>query len=139
MAISKFTAALAIAALVCGASYADETWTTEIGTVVYESDLENGQAVWSYPVEGSQWRGKAFLVGLASEYTGRTGYTGYWMEAGSADGQSGCEVEVRDPETDGTSDVWGRIKLAFVDDGTWVALRGDCFEEPTEMLVGRRN
>jgi len=127
------------ATLVSGIATADETWATEIGTVIYESDLENGQAVWSYPVEGSEWRGKAFLVEFAGEYENRTGYTGYWMEAGSAGGKSGCEVEVRDPETDGTSDVWGRIKVAFTDDATWVALRGDCFDEPTEMLVGRLN
>jgi hypothetical protein len=132
------SAALAASALT-GLANADETWSTEIGTVVYESDLPNGQAVWSYPVEGSEWRGRAFIVGLAGAFEDRTGYTGYWMEAGSDDGKSGCEVEVRDPETENTSDVWGRIKIAFVDDGTWVALRGDCFEEPTDMLVGRRN
>jgi hypothetical protein len=133
-------AALGIGAVsLSGMALADETWTTEIGTVVYESDLENGQAVWSYPVEGSEWRGKAFIVGFAGEYENRTGYTGYWMEAGSANGMSGCEVQVRDPETGGTSDVWGRIKIAFTDDATWVALRGECFEEPAEMRVGRLN
>lgn len=96
--------------------------------------------MWSYPLEDyDDWRGKAFISDLAGVYEGRTSYTGYWMEPGSADGESGCPVEIRDPQTDGTSDVWGRVTLVFVEEdfpSSWVALRGDCFEEPHAMLVG---
>ncbi|WOR13944.1 hypothetical protein RYZ27_09220 [Hyphomonas sp. FCG-A18] len=132
---------LAALAMIGGSAFADEVWSTEIGDVVYEADLPNGQAVWSYPLESEEgWRGKAFLPGLAGVYTGRTTYHGYWVEPGSVDGESGCAVEVSDPQTGESSDVWGRVTLSFVDPdfpGTWVALRGDCFEEPHAMLVGR--
>ena len=132
--------AVVAAMALSGTALADEVWSTEIGDVVYETDLENGQAVLSYPVgEDSEWRGRAFFPGLAGEYEGRTSYDGFWMEPGSDDGESGCMTEMRDPETGNTSDVWGRVKLVFVDQdfpGTWVALRGQCFAEPDSMLVG---
>jgi hypothetical protein len=136
-------AGMILAALVMTgvSAVADEVWSTEIGEVIYEADLSNGQAVFSYPLDSEDgWRGKAFLPGLAGVYTGRTTYHGYWVEPGSADGESGCAVEVSDPQTGDTSDIWGRVTLSFVEQdfpGTWVALRGDCFEEPYDMLVGR--
>ena len=130
-------AACAAMALV-GTATADEVWTTEIGDVIYETDLPNGQAVWSYPLEDSDWRGRVFLPGLAGQYQDRASYSGYWIEPGASAGEAACEVELRDPETEGTSDVWGRVMLIFVDDSTWVAMRSQCFDDPDEeMLVGR--
>jgi len=131
-------AATAIATSIFGAAQADEVWSTEIGDVIYEADLDNGMAVLSYPLEESDVRGLAYLSGLAGEYTGRTGYEGVWMEPATE--TSLCNVEIAAPETGEISGNWGRIRLVFVDadfPGSWVALRGDCFDEPTEMLVGR--
>lgn len=122
-----------------GAAFADEVWATEIGDVIYEADLDNGMAVLSYPLEDGEVRGLAYIAGLAGEYEGRTGYDGVWMEP-AIPADEGCDVEIAAPATGEVSNSWGRVKLVFVDPdfpGSWVALRGECFGEPTEMLVGR--
>jgi len=131
------TSAIACAGLMAGMATADEVWSTAIGDVIYEADLANGMAVLSYPTD-SETRGLAYLSGLAGEYTGRTAYDGIWMEPGTEDGT--CETEMAAPETGEISNNWGRVRVIFVDadfPSTFVALRGDCFDEPTEMLVAR--
>lgn len=131
--------ALGAAAVIAGTATADEVWFTDIGEVVYEADLDNGQAVLSYALPDTELRGRIFLPGLAGVYEGRTVYDGFWIEPAFDNGVSVCTVEVRDRQTDSTSDVWGRVKLMFIDadfPGRWVALRGDCFDEPTHMLIG---
>ncbi|MDJ0922793.1 MAG: hypothetical protein QNI84_16825 [Henriciella sp.] len=125
------------AVLTCGVASADETWMTEMGEVIYETDLANGMAVLSYPVD-DEVRGLAYIAGLAGEYTDRTGYEGVWMEPPSTKG--GCDIEIAAPETGEISNTWGRVRVVFVDPdfpGTFVAMRGNCFNEPTEMLVAR--
>lgn len=123
--------------LISGGAMADEVWSTAIGEVVYEVDLDNGMAVLSYPTDSDD-RGRAYVSGLAGQYTGRTAYDGIWIEAGSAAGL--CDVAMAAPDTGETSRNWGRVRVVFVDEdfpSTFVAMRGDCFEEPTEMLVAR--
>ena len=124
-------------AVLTGAAWGDEVWSTNIGDVIYEADLENGMAVLSYPTDG-EVRGNAFVAGLAGEYTGRTGYEGLWIEAQTDTGL--CDVAMVAPDTGEASHNWGRVRVVFVEPdfpSTFVALRGDCFEEPTEMLVAR--
>ena len=126
-----------IAALGLVAAQADEVWSTDIGDVIYETDLSNGMAVLSYPTDG-EVRGLAYVAGLAGEYTGRTGYDGIWMEPASEDGL--CDIEIAAPETGEISNNWGRIEVIFVDPdfpGSFVAIRGNCFDEPDAMLVAR--
>ncbi len=123
--------------LIAGLASADEVWSTEIGDVIYETNLENGMAVLSYPTDG-ETRGLAYLSGLAGIYTGRTAYDGIWMEPATATGT--CELEMAAPQTGELSNNWGRVRVIFVDadfPSTFVALRGDCFDEPSEMLVAR--
>ena len=125
------------AALSLAVAHADEVWSTDIGDVIYETDLSNGMAVLSYPTDG-EVRGLAYIAGLAGEYTGRTGYDGIWMEPASEDGV--CDIEIAAPETGEISNNWGRVEVIFVDPdfpGTFVAIRGDCFDEPDAMLVAR--
>ena len=120
-----------------GWAAADEVWSTEIGDVIYEIDLENGMAVLSYPTDGEE-RGRAYLSGLAGVYTDRTGYEGIWIEPQSGGGL--CEVAMAAPDSGETSMNWGRVRVVFVDPdfpSAFVAMRGDCFDEPTEMLVAR--
>ncbi len=120
-----------------GLAMADEVWSTEIGDVIYEIDLENGMAVLSYPTDGEA-RGRAYLSGLAGVYTGRTGYDGIWIEPSSEEGT--CDVEIAAPDSGDVTNNWGRVKVIFVEPdfpSTFVALRGDCFAEPSEMLVAR--
>ena len=132
-----FTSAVALMLLAGGAAQADEVWTTDIGDVVYETDLDNGMAVLSYPTDGAV-RGLAYVTGLAGEYTGRTAYDGIWMEPATEEGI--CDVEIAAPETGEISNNWGRVEVIFVDPdfpGSFIALRGECFEEPDAMLVAR--
>lgn len=120
-----------------GLAWADEVWSTEIGDVIYEIDLENGMAVLSYPTDGED-RGRAYVSGLAGVYTDRTGYDGIWIEAQSEEGL--CDVGMVAPDSGEPSMNWGRVRVVFVDPdfpSTFVAMRGDCFDEPTEMLVAR--
>ena len=136
--IKKFlTAAIVLGAMTATGVQADEVWSTEIGDVIYEADLDNGMAVLSYPTE-SEVRGLAYIAGLAGEYTGRTAYEGVWMEPASEEGV--CDVEIAAPITGEVSNNWGRVQVIFVDPdfpGSFVALRGDCFDEPDAMLVAR--
>lgn len=132
-----FTSAALASCLMAGIAQADEVWSTEIGDVIYETDLDNGMAVLSYPTD-EEVRGLAYLSGLAGEYTGRTAYDGIWMEPTTADGL--CEVEIAAPVTGETSNNWGRVRVIFVDPdfpGSFIAIRGDCFEDPDAMLVAR--
>lgn len=131
------TGAALLAMTFTGAAHADEVWSTEIGDVIYEADLANGMAVLSYPTDGDV-RGLAYVAGLAGEYTGRTADEGVWMEPASEEGV--CDVEIAAPETGEISNNWGRVQIIFVDQdypGTFVALRGECFEDPDAMLVAR--
>ena len=119
------------------AAQADEVWSTEIGDVIYEADLENGMAVLSYPTDGDV-RGLAYIAGLAGEFTGRTAYEGVWMEPATEEGT--CDVEIAAPLTGEISNNWGRVQVIFVDPdfpGSFVALRGECFADPDAMLVAR--
>ena len=134
---SLITASIGIATLSTGVALADEVWSTDIGEVIYETDLANGMAVLSYPTDG-EVRGLAYVAGLAGEYTGRTGYDGVWMEPATEEGV--CDIEIAAPETGEVSNNWGRVRVIFVDPdfpGTFVALRGDCFDAPDSMLVAR--
>jgi hypothetical protein len=131
--------AVAVAGAVTGGwAAADEVWSTDIGDVIYEIDLENGMAVLSYPTDMEEIRGRAYVSGLAGVYTDRTGYEGIWIEPGTETGT--CDVEMVAPDSGEASNNWGRIRVVFVDPdfpSTFVAMRGDCFDEPTEMLVAR--
>ena len=137
MALKRVTACLLAAVATAGFALADEVWNTEIGEVIYEADLQNGMAVLSYPTDGAA-RGRAFLAGLAGEYTGRTGYEGIWIETDTE--ASLCDVAMAAPDTGEPSHNWGRVRVVFVDPdfpSTFVALRGDCFDDPSQMLVAR--
>lgn len=137
--MKRMMAAMALAGAVTGGwAVADEVWSTEIGDVIYEIDLENGMAVLSYPTDMEEIRGRAYVSGLAGVYTGRTGYEGIWIEPATEAGT--CDIEMVAPDSGEASNNWGRIRVVFVDPdfpSTFVAMRGDCFDEPSQMLVAR--
>lgn len=137
MSKAIISTAIGLTALGLCAAQADEVWSSDIGEIIYETDLANGMAVLSYPTDG-EVRGLAYIAGLAGQYEGRTGYEGIWMEPETESG--GCDVEIAAPETGEISNNWGRVKVIFVDPdypSTFIALRGDCFDEPDAMLVAR--
>lgn len=132
-------AALAILAtgLTSGAAQADEVWSTAIGDVVYEDEI-GAYTVLSYPTIDPEKRGLVFLQGLAGNYDNRSGqWNGYWVEE-NGKGDGACMVSIVD-HTGVETDNWGRIKLYFTETGfpsAWVAVRGSCFDEPSDALAG---
>ena len=104
---------------------ADEVWSTPIGDVVYEADTPEGWAVWSYP--GLDARGTVYLKDLAGVYEERGAYAGIW-------------VAITNPVTGEAHYNWGRVDLVFTEPdfpGGWVALRGNCFNQPSDYLIGK--
>ena len=90
---------------------ADEVWSTPIGDVVYEDETDEG----------------------------RTAYAGIWIEAESP-GIELCDVAVTDPATGESHYNWGRVDIVFTEPdfpGGWVALRGSCFNDPGDYLIGK--
>lgn len=135
----KIIIAAAACTLISAASFADEVWTTPIGDVVYEKDLETGEAVLSYPAGDDDTRGLAYINELAGEYTGRGAYSGIWIEDNIIDGEA-CNISLADPETGQARNNWGRVDLIFTKadfPGGWVAIRGTCFEQPADYLIGK--
>jgi len=134
------TTLMAATALACASgALADEVWSTQIGDVVYERDLPTGEAVLSYPAADGEARGLAYVEGLAQTYQGRGAFEGVWIEDDLAS-DSACSVSISDPETDAPRNNWGRIELVFTEPdfpGGWVAIRGDCFNEPDSYLIGK--
>ena len=116
---------------------ADEVWSTPIGDVVYEADTPEGWAVWSYP--GLDARGTVYLKDLAGVYEERGAYAGIWEEPESSDIEL-CDVAITNPVTGEAHYNWGRVDLVFTEPdfpGGWVALRGNCFNQPSDYLIGK--
>lgn len=135
----KIITAAAACTLISAASFADEVWTTPIGDVIYERDLETGHAVLSYPTDDNAMRGLAYINDLAGQYTQRGAFTGVWIEDEMIGGEA-CDVSIADPETGEPRSHWGRVDLIFTEadfPGGWVAIRGDCFEQPENYLIGK--
>ncbi|MEM9738578.1 MAG: hypothetical protein AAF829_01825 [Pseudomonadota bacterium] len=138
-----FKTATALAAFVIAGTpaFADEVWSSEIGDIIYESDLYNGQAVLSYPLpdDGEEGvRGLAFVDDLALNYDNRSVHGGIWIEPETGD--QGCATAVLDPTTNQPSTNWGRIELIFLTNAFpsgFVVKRGSCFEEPSNVLVAK--
>ena len=130
---------LAAAIVFAGSALADEVWTTQIGDVVYERDLPTGEAVLSYPAGDMDARGLAYIEGLAQTYEGRGAFEGIWIEDDLPPADA-CSVSISDPETGAARNNWGRLELVFTEPdfpGGWVAIRGDCFNQPDSYLVGK--
>lgn len=139
----KRTLAAISALTIAGTASADEVWTTDLGQYVYERDLPNGMAVLSFPADDTEDgpRGAAYVMGLAGVYEGRGRYDGVWVMP-AVDGMEACPVAIANPETGEPEWIWGRFNMMFVDPdfpGTWVIEWATCFDEPTEILVGRPN
>ncbi len=129
-----------IAAIACITlpAMADEVWSTNIGDVIYEADLESGEAVLSYPATDTEERGQVFIDGLAGKYTERGAFSGVWIEGDREEGD-GCDVSIVDPSTGMAHNNWGRVDMIFTKPdfpGGFVLMRGDCFEEPDTYLIG---
>ena len=117
---------------------ADEIWSTPIGDVYYDHDTDDDWAVLSYP-GANDVRGLAYLKNLAGIYKGRGAYAGIWIEPDSPDTEK-CNVAISDPETGEPRYTWGQVELVFTEPdfpSGWVAIRGDCFNPPSNYLIGK--
>lgn len=135
----KSSLLLAAVIVFAGSALADEVWTSQIGDVIYERDLPTGEAVLSYPAADTQARGLAYIEGLAQTYEGRGAFEGVWIEDDLPPADA-CSVSISDPETGAARNNWGRLELVFTEPdvpGGWVAIRGDCFNQPDSYLVGK--
>ncbi len=116
---------------------ADEVWSTPFGEVIYEDELPTGEAVLTFPEVDGTTRSAAYLQGMAGVYTGRTYFEGVWVEPST---EGDCPVSIAHPETGELTNHWGRIRIIFTEPdfpSGWVALRGDCFDDMDQYLVGK--
>lgn len=140
MKLSKWmiSSVAAVAAATSFSAHADEVWATEIGEVYYADEI-NGYAVFHYPTMRDGVEGIAYFKDLAGNYDNRSGtFEGYWVEPVSGSSAS-CDIAIVDEKGD-TYTSWGRLKIMFTETAFpsgWVALRGDCFDEPNDALVGK--
>ena len=120
-------AIMAISALgLTGLASADEVWTSNGREIVYETDLPNGMAVWSF--DGA----KLFIQGLAGQYEDRDTYEGIFVNDGD---YQACDFAIANPQTGETTYNWGRIRVIFIDPevpSRWVAMGADSFDDPVE-------
>ena len=135
--LKTMIAALATLAITAPA-LADEVWSTVSGEFIYEADLDNGMAVFSYPSFSETGdRGRYYLGGLAGNYEERGQHVGFWIEP-DGEGMALCDVAVINPETGESSYAWGAFEVVFVEPGfpsAFVARRGYCFGEPYEIIT----
>ena len=116
-------------------AFADESWSSPSGLIVWERDIGNTSVfTFTTPVGSGVVTTHIFISGLPADVTGRRGaYTGYWVDNS---GRGLCEATLVDPL--GTrSNAWGRFHIAFTNGGfpsDWRGLWGQCFDEPTNQL-----
>lgn len=126
--------AAACAALTATAASADEFWTSTIGDIIYEAEVD-GVAIFTYPlpnVEGGV--GRLYFPGLAGNYENRATHTGYWIAPGDG---GGCSAKM--VGADGvTSNDWGSIMIVFHGPSypvSWTLLSGTCFAPLVDSMV----
>ena len=109
---------------------ADEVWDSNLGRIIYETDI-GPTAIWSYRTE--QYVGLINLAGLAGIYTNRGTYEGYWVQNES---EQRCRT-VRPTQNGDTSYYWGRFHITFIDKdfpSRWEAKWSFCNDEMQEEL-----
>ncbi len=126
-----------------GTAMADEQWTSNGKTIVYEAE-EGDMAVLS--VDGTT----IYIEGLAGVYQDRGTYGGIWMldeppmvenEAGESVPAEGCGFSMLRPGKSGdVSAYWGQVEVTFIDadfPSVWIGYFGDCFDPPSDTMIAR--
>jgi len=117
-----------------GAANADEVWTSDIGSITYESEIDaNDMAI--FKTDGMT----LYVAGLAGVTEGRGTYPGIWVMDIAPEGSEGCPVAIVRPETeDITTAFWGQLEITFEKPdfpSAWTAQIGTCFQEFDEQLI----
>jgi hypothetical protein len=98
--------ALCLATLLATPAMADEVWTSPMGDVVYEADV-NGAAVLSFTqVDG--FPATLVIPGLAGNFDNRSTHEAFWIGSGAGD----CGVTLSLPGGPEGS-LWGRALVSF--------------------------
>lgn len=126
-----------------GAAMADEQWTSDGKTIIYEAE-EGDLAVFSF--DGTS----IYIEGLAGVYEDRGTYSGVWMldevpmvlnETGESVPAQGCGFSMLRPGKSGeVSQYWGQVELTFIDadfPSVWIGYFGDCFDPPSDTMIAR--
>jgi len=113
---------------------ADEVWTSNVGPVMWETDLGE-TAVLRLDVAGTGALVRMFVPGLATDMMGGRGaYTGVWV---ASDADEECVVEMVDPVSARKSRYWGTFTITFVNEGfpsDWAGVYGNCLQTPAEPI-----
>ena len=127
----KFLPTVALIALMPLAAAADEVWTTPLGDIVYEQDMQ-GFAILSIPRQGRV--ATLYFPGLGGNFSNRSTHEGYWI----SDGPNDCGAMLYGVRGQGSRD-WGRVVVAFdgpafpTDLTLWF---GSCFGQPSQPVRG---
>jgi hypothetical protein len=147
--VNKITTAAFLVLLVAAFSaiptkvFADESWTSNIGYIIYEDDTNN-TAIFLFATPGKIGeKTRLFIHNLVPDLLGtRTTYSGYWTDTGKGEL---CEASMTDP-LGTTTKKWGRFKITFEKAAkqqkageftpwNWTGYTGDCFDEPTRKIT----
>jgi hypothetical protein len=130
-----FAFALLASAAFTAPAFADESWNSPSGQIVWERDIGNtSMFTFTTPIGSGVVTTHIFINGLpATMNGGRGAYSGYWVDDS---GRRMCEADLVDPLGARTS-AWGRFTIAFTSrqfPSDWVGRWGQCFDEPSNQL-----
>lgn len=117
---------------------AEEIWLTDFGLIQWEASRDT-VAVLNLigPNAGNPATLRLFVEGLAEDvFEGRGIYWGYWTAEA---GEFTCTAAMTDPMGT-TTPHWGRLRMVFLADAYpsgWVALMGECWNEPDFRVVAQ--
>ncbi len=134
---------LAVFSAIPAKVFADESWTSNIGNIIYEEDTNN-TAIFLLATPGKIGeKTRLFIRNLVPDLLGtRTTYSGYWTDTSKGEL---CEASMTDP-LGTTTKKWGRFKITFEKTAkpqkageftpwNWTGQTGDCFDEPTRKIT----
>ncbi len=114
---------------------ADESWTSNVGNIFWEKEVNN-TVIFQYATP-NVYKGKTrlFIRNLVPDTVGERGsYTGYWTD--DSKGEL-CEASLTDP-TGTKTKRWGRFSITFEkqdESWNWIGYTGDCFDEPSRKIT----
>ncbi len=132
---------LAVISAIPATVFADESWTSNVGNISYEDELNNTAIfLFASPAGGKT---RLFIHNLVPDLNGtRTNYSGYWTDTSKGELR---EASMTDP-LGTTTKKWGRFKITFekvaktqTEEGfthwNWTGYTGDCFDEPSRKIT----
>ncbi len=126
---------------------ADESWTSNVGDIIYEEDIGNTAVFLLAKPTYSTWKTRFFIFNLVPDVSGNRGtYTGYWTDNSK---RGICEASLTDSMGTQTRS-WGRFTITFEKPKgekksnefapwNWTGYTGSCFGEPNQKITAIGN